>query len=155
MEIAESAEVYIARASIADAYDLTCLRAASLVEMGLMQPSERDAFLPRAHREFVQLLREERFAAWLLVSAGRPAGCAGVLLWQRVPYPTTSLHAEVAGVYVEPALRGQGYAREMVSEAISWARASQPRRVVLHVNPAARSLYERLGFVDGSEMRLA
>ncbi|TAM89245.1 hypothetical protein EPN42_07935, partial [bacterium] len=68
MEIAESTGVYIARASIVDAYDLACLRAASLLEMGIMVPAERDAFLPRAHREFVQLLREEHFAAWLLVS---------------------------------------------------------------------------------------
>ena len=155
MEIAESTEVYIARASIVDAYDLACLRAASLLEMGIMVPAERDAFLPRAHREFVQLLREEHFAAWLLVSGGRPAGCAGVLLWRRIPYPTTSLHAEIAGVYVDPELRNRGYAREMIREAISWAHAAEVRKVVLHANPASRSLYERLGFVDGSEMRLA
>lgn len=155
MEIAESAEVYIARASIVDAYDLACLRSASLLEMGIMAPAEREAFLPRAHREFVQLLREERFAAWLLVCGGRPVGCAGVLLWHRIPYPDTSLHAEIAGVYVDPVLRNRGYAREMVREAISWAHAAEVRRIVLHVNPSARSLYERLGFVDGSEMRLA
>ena len=155
MELAESAEIYIARASIADAYDLACLRVASLLEQGLMDPAQRDTFLPRAHREFVQLLREERFAAWLLVSGGRPVGCTGVLLWQRVPYPVTSLHAEIAGVYVDPTLRNHGYAREMIREAISWARAAEVRRVVLHTHPAARSLYERLGFVDGSEMRLA
>ncbi|HVA37197.1 MAG TPA: GNAT family N-acetyltransferase [Candidatus Dormibacteraeota bacterium] len=152
--MAEGAELFIARASLVDAYDLASLRAASLEEMGLLEPAARAPFVDRAHREFRLLLREERMAAWMLVAASRPVGCAAALLWQRLPYPTSSLHAEIAGVYVEPAHRGNGYGSEMVREAISWARAAGVRKIVLHPSGAARGLYERMGFVDGNEMRL-
>lgn len=152
--VTEPVELYIARASIVDAYDLARLRAVSLVEMGLLKPLERGLFQQRAQREFVKLFREGRLAAWLLVADGHAMGCTCVLLWDRLPYPTTSLHAEVAGVYVDPALRGRGYAREMVREAISWARAAEVRKIVLHPSSAGRGLYEGLGFIDGNEMRL-
>lgn len=152
--VAETTELFIAQASLLDAYDLARLRMTSLEEMGLMTPADRATFLPRAQREFTQLLREDRLGAWLLVAGSRVVGCTCALLWQRIPYPKSSLHAEVAGVYVDPAYRGNGYAREMVQEAISWARAAGVRKIVLHANAASRSLYERLGFVDSGEMRL-
>ncbi|MDE2572012.1 MAG: GNAT family N-acetyltransferase [bacterium] len=153
-DTAEAAELYIARGSLLDAADLVRLRTASLEEMGVLSPAERPSFVQRAQREFVQLLREERMAAWVLVASSRAVGCACVLLWQRIPYPKSSVHAEISGVYVDPAYRGRGYAREMVQEAISWARGAQARRIVLHAGPKSRTLYQRLGFVDGSEMRL-
>jgi GNAT superfamily N-acetyltransferase len=140
----------------ADAFDaaaLAELRVAGLIELGLLDPLAADTFLPRARREYWTLLREEKLAAWLLVAGGRVAGCACVLFWERLPYPGTSLHAEVAAVYVAPGQRRQGIARELVAEVIAAARARGVRRIVLNPTAATRALYRSFGFEDSGQLR--
>ena len=141
-------------AEAADAWDLAGLRFASLVEMGLSDPRERDAFLPRAANELFELFVQERLAAWLLLEDGIPAGCACTLFWKRLPYSSGSLHAEIAGVYVAPHLRRRGYATELVREALASARAQGVRKVTLSPTEVGRSIYERLGFSDHVQMTL-
>ncbi len=95
-------DIVLRAAQAADAWDLAGLRFASLVEMGLCTPPERERFLPRAASELFELLSQDRMAAWILIVDGVPAGCACTLFWNRLPYPSSSLHAEIAGVYVDP-----------------------------------------------------
>jgi GNAT superfamily N-acetyltransferase len=140
----------------ADAFDAAALaevRVAGLIELGLLDPLAAAEFLPRARREYWTLLREEKLAAWLLVADGRVAGCACVLFWDRLPYPGTSLHAELGGVYVAPEFRRQGIARELVGEAIAAARARGVRRIVLNPTARTRELYRSFGFDESGQMR--
>ncbi len=146
--------VYLRAAERGDAWALARLRTASLLELELLAPSAARAFERDAFREFSTLLVDERLTAWVLVAGGRVAGSACVVFWRRLPYLDGSLHAELCGVYVEPALRRRGYARELCSEALAAARASNARKVVVHASDGGRPLYEQLGFVAGNEMRL-
>jgi GNAT superfamily N-acetyltransferase len=148
-----SAALTLRQADAFDAAALAELRVAGLIELGLLEPLAADAFLPRARRECWTLLREEKLAAWMLIAGGRAAGCACVVFWERLPYPGTSLHAELSGVYVAPPFRRQGIARELVSEAIATARARGVRRIVLNPTDVTRGFYRSLGFSESGQMR--
>lgn len=146
------AKIALRQAQAADAWDLARLRFESLVEMGLLDPRERDGFVRRAAAELFQHFKEERIVAWLLLCDDVPCGCACALFWRRLPYPQSSLHAEIAGVYVVPELRRQGYATELVREALQAAHARGVRKIALSPTEVGRSMYERLGFKNDKQM---
>ena len=149
----DSPVLYLRAATRTDARALAELRTASLIELGLA-PSREPRFERDAVRAFEDLLGARELAAWLLVADGRVAGSACALFWNRLPYPGTSLHAELAGVYVAPPYRRRGIARELCREAIAAARARGARRIVVHPSAAGASLYTELGFTTGNELRL-
>ncbi len=56
-------------------------------------------------------------------------------------------------VFTEPQWRRRGIAGRLVKEIITWSRNEQIDRLLLHVSDDGRSVYERLGFIAGNEMR--
>jgi GNAT superfamily N-acetyltransferase len=84
-------------------------------------------------------------AAFVACTDGEPVGCVGI----RELDPATGL---ILRLYVTPAHRGFGTARELVIEAIEHAKERTYRRIVLDTNkeqlmPAYR-LYRSLGFQE-------
>ncbi|MGH7708180.1 MAG: GNAT family N-acetyltransferase [Vulcanimicrobiaceae bacterium] len=150
----ESAALHLRPARNGDAFELARLRALGLVEMELLAPPQARAFERDAARAIFAMLRSGELEAWVAESAGRLVGCAHALFWRRLPYVEGALHAEVAGVYVEPQLRGNGIATELVREAIAAAQAAGVRKITLSSTDRARSLYARLGFVERVQMQL-
>ena len=140
-------------ANCEDAAALAALRAASMLEIGVLGSGEATAFTERARRELWSLLRDERMIAWVLVVDGQLAGCACVVFWERLPYPDTSRHAEIAGVYVAPEFRRRGIARELVAEALASAHAHGVRRVFIAPTPRTRAFYRTFGFDDSGWLR--
>jgi len=59
----------------------------------------------------------------------------------------------IANVFTEPQWRRRGIAGRLVKEIITWSRNEQIDRLLLHVSDDGRSVYERLGFIAGNEMR--
>jgi GNAT superfamily N-acetyltransferase len=145
-------KVMLVQATRADAFDLARLRCASLVEMGLLSHAKRATFERVAAAEIFQLFAQEQLIAWLLIEAGVPRGCACAIFWERLPYQQGSLHAEIAGVYVEPALRRNGYATELVREVLQGASARGVRKITLSPTEVGRSIYKRLGFRRREQM---
>lgn len=88
--------------------------------------------------------RGSSLARDVIAFAGEEAvGMAGV-------YIEDDGDGEVISVWVDPAHRGRGVARLLVTAAMDWARAAGVTRFRLWVtdgNDGARVLYERLGFV--------
>ncbi len=148
--------IQLRRAEPADARALGRLRAASMIELGYLQPNERARFERRASVEMARQLRDERLIAWLLCDAERIAGSACVTFFERLPYPDGALHAEVAGVYVEPGYRGRGHASQLVAAVLTDIRSAGVRRTFLRPSPRSKALYARLGFIEdeGALMRL-
>jgi ribosomal protein S18 acetylase RimI-like enzyme len=138
-----------------DSLALARLRVASFAELGLIEPQRADAFERRATREFFQLWRAGGIDGWVAECSGEIVASAYAVFWQRLPYPGSSRHAEIAGVYVQPAYRGRGIASELVREAVAAAAAMGVRKIVLHPTERSRALYEKCGFKNGSEMVLA
>ena len=70
---------------------------------------------------------------------------AGLIGAQRATVESVYLYS----LWLEPAARGRGLGRALVSAAVDWARSERARIVTLRVdaaNDAARGVYERLGF---------
>jgi len=82
-------------------------------------------------------------AVWLMPMQPRP----GPLGRPEMPY--------VLSMYTEPRYRGRGIASRIVRELLRWSRARGYGRIFLHASAAGRSVYARLGFRAGSEMRRA
>jgi GNAT superfamily N-acetyltransferase len=118
----------------------------------MLDPQRAAAFLRTATREFYQLRRAGRIDGWIAECDGAIVGSTYAVFWQRLPYPGSSRHAEIAGVFVEPAYRGRGIASELVRETLGAAQAMGVRKIVLHATERTRALYERFGFTSGSEM---
>jgi GNAT superfamily N-acetyltransferase len=140
-------------AAAADVPALAALRSAGLIELGLLGNAEAPSFRVRARRELAALLRDDRLVAWVLVAGERIAGCACVVFWDRLPYPGSSRHAEIAGVYVAPEFRRRGIARELVGEALASARAHGVRRVFIAPTAQTRPLYRSFGFDESGWLR--
>ena len=140
--------IQIRRAEPQDAPDLGDLRAASLAELGYLTEPQRSPFAQRAADDFARLFAGERLVAWLLDIDGACVGSACAIYFDRLPFPDGTLHAELSGVYVAPPYRGAGHATRLVAAVVADLRSSRARKTFLRPTATARSLYERLGFVD-------
>jgi ribosomal protein S18 acetylase RimI-like enzyme len=72
----------------------------------------------------------------------RPIGLIGAQL-------ETAESVYLYSLWLDPAARGHGLARELVATAVNWARDRRARTVTLRVaadNAVARGVYESLGF---------
>ena len=139
---------FVRPASANDAALLARLRAASLAEQGYLVAAHAEAFAVRATADTARLFHEQRLVAWLAFSGDVAIGSACAVYFDRLPYPDGTLHAELSGVYVEPAYRGASCASRLVTAVVETVRAAGVRRTFLRPSPGARSLYTRLGFVD-------
>jgi GNAT superfamily N-acetyltransferase len=140
--------IEIRAAGAADAETLSRLRAASLIEQGHLSEAERGAFARRAAGDITRLFADGRLVAMLLADGARGVGSACATYFERLPFPDGTLHAELSGVYVEPAYRGAGHGSRLVSAVVEAMRVSGARRTFLRPSPGARTLYARLGFVE-------
>ena len=121
--------------------------------------------LRQATAEYLRgaLPRGEYFA-WVAETDTPPPtiiGGAGVQVRPILPRPRPDAgglelgpEAIVLNVYVEPEWRRHGVAAALMRALLDALAARDIRRVVLHASDEGRPLYERLGFVATSEMRL-
>jgi GNAT superfamily N-acetyltransferase len=111
-----------------------------------------DAFARDGERSFAQLLADERLAAaaaemprtLVAIEEGRPVGMASLVAHDLEERP--DLGPWLAGVFVLPECRRQGYAARLVRavEAISWEASID--RLWLYTRTAER-LYASLGWI--------
>jgi GNAT superfamily N-acetyltransferase len=146
--------IYLRTADRFDARELAQLRAASLVEIGVLAGDAVEAFIPRATREFFTLFARERMAAWVACDDAQVVGSSCAVFYDRLPYPEGSLHAELCGVYVVPEYRNRGIASELVREVVAVTRASA-RKTFLRPSSKSRAMYARIGFIETELMTLA
>jgi GNAT superfamily N-acetyltransferase len=155
-------------ASAADADVIAEHRARMFDEMGQVQPGAFETLRAKSRERLRDLLQRGEYIGWLAIPTERPdviAGGAGVQCRQVLPHPllranqwegvADGRHAIIINVFTEPEWRHQGVAMLLLERIIQWARAERLDRLVLHASEAGRPLYERLGFVGTTEMRLA
>ncbi|KPF70625.1 MarR family transcriptional regulator [beta proteobacterium AAP99] len=96
---------------------------------------------------FLKHFDPSRERCWIVERAGQRLGCAFVVQKSKTV-------AQLRCVLLEPAARGIGLGKRLVSEAIDFARASGYREMMLWTNDclhAARAVYEQAGFTLRSE----
>ncbi|WP_243302469.1 GNAT family N-acetyltransferase [Geothrix oryzisoli] len=93
---------------------------------------------------------------FLMEDDGRPV--AGVLMLMRETLPTPVTPLSVRGylfnIYTEPTHRRQGLAARLTDAALDLGRELGLEIMELHASLEAEGLYQRMGFVPTSEMRL-
>ena len=96
------------------------------------------------HGYSVEKLLRERVAFFLIRQDGQPVGCGGVQLFG-------SEYAELKRMYVRPAFRGLGFAKQLLEHLAAYAQehglAILRLETGIHQH-AAIKLYERMGFVQ-------
>ncbi len=97
------------------------------------------------------------YQGWFAVDAdGQVVAGAGLWLHEWIPSPLAPepLRGYILNVYTERGWRRQGIARRLVEEILAYCEARQIRLVTLHASDQGRPIYEALGFIPSSEMRI-
>ncbi len=102
--------------------------------------------------------RSSQGGAFVAVQEGRVVGsaCGQVFagLSPDLLEPHYRRRGYIWGVYVAPDSRGRGIGRALTRAVVEHLRSAGCTQVHLHTSPAGRSVYESLGFVTSTEMRL-
>lgn len=92
----------------------------------------------------------------LLEDGGRVVAGVLMLMKESIPTPVTPLAVRgyLFNVYTEPTHRRRGFGARLTDAALELARELGLEIVELHASLEAEPMYQRLGFVPTSEMRL-
>lgn len=109
--------------------------------------------------QFIQQARQDlQFQAYAAVIEQQVVGSVSCQLFSGL-YPLILTDRQrkygyIWGVYVEPPYRRQGIAKQLTQMAIDYLKSLHCTRVILHASPSGKPLYEQLGFIPSTEMRL-
>src|SRR6185437_2080992 len=119
-----------------------------------------EARLQEVADKFVPWVRERlidgRYVGWLTEENGRVVAGAGLLFMDFPPHwmDPEPVRAYLLNVYVDPAFRGRGLAKELLKIAMNDAKRRGIKVMSLHASEFGRPLYERNGFKSTNEMIL-
>jgi len=124
------------------------------MEMGTEEGIKRmaDAFRPMLRAWLVT----GQCRGLILEEDGRPVASALMLLKDTLPTPVTpmSVRGYLFNLYTLPTHRRKGLAARLTDAALDMARDLGIEIMELHASLEAEGLYQRMGFVPTSEMRL-
>lgn len=146
---------YIIRpATLADVQTINYHRCAMFAEMGVFSD---EVVLERFASWLQQAIANQFYFGWLVkTETGEVVAGGGLTLLSRPPTPLdlNDHSAYVYNVYTEPAHRRRGLARRLLETMHQWCRVQGLKTVALHASDFGRPLYESLGYIPTSEMRL-
>jgi GNAT superfamily N-acetyltransferase len=152
----------IRRATAQDADIVAWHRARMFQDMGDVSGDAFEILRAKARARLKEWLDSGDYVGWLATPADQPemvVGGAGVQLQPILPRPVKAStvgegrQGTVVNVFTEPQWRRRGIAGLLIKEIITWSKDEHLDRLLLHASDEGRSLYERLGFIAGNEMR--
>jgi GNAT superfamily N-acetyltransferase len=152
----------IRRATAQDAGIVAWHRARMFQDMGDVSRDAFEILRAKARVRLKEWLDTGDYVGWLATPADQPemvVGGAGVQLQPILPRPVNAStvgegrQGTVVNVFTEPQWRRRGIARLLMREIITWSKDEHLDRLLLHASDDGRSVYERLGFIAGNEMR--
>jgi GNAT superfamily N-acetyltransferase len=142
-------------------------RAQMFRDMSELPAEKFDAFRVQSLESLRRMFGEGKYIGWLISpedNAGNVIAGAGVQLREVPPHPqpdatgkidiVSGRQAIIQNVYTEPEWRRRGLAALLINRIIAWSREQGIDSLVLHASDQGRGLYERLGFIPTTEMRL-
>lgn len=144
--------VRIRQATLADLSLLLNYRRAMAEEMDRADERAVNRMIRALEPYLRAAIPEDRWHSWI----AEPGGCGSVEIVQWVPgrLDPTPRRAWIHSVYIEPQFRRRGIGRQLTQTIIRWCRKRGFDWIYLHASDQGRPLYESLGFVPSSEMRL-
>jgi GNAT superfamily N-acetyltransferase len=152
----------IRRATAQDAGIVAWHRARMFQDMGDVSDDAFEILRAKARMRLKEWLDSGDYVGWLATPADQPemvVGGAGVQLQPILPRPVNASpvgegrQGTVVNVFTEPQWRRRGIAGLLIKEIITWSKNEHLDRLLLHASDKGRSVYERLGFIAGNEMR--
>ena len=152
----------IRRAAAQDAGIVAWHRARMFQDMGDISGDAFEILRAKARVRLKEWLDSGDYVGWLAAPADQPeivVGGAGVQLQPILPRPVNAStvgegrQGTVVNVFTEPQWRRRGIAGLLIKEIITWSKDEHLERLLLHASDEGRSVYERLGFIAGNEMR--
>jgi GNAT superfamily N-acetyltransferase len=152
----------IRRATVEDVDIIAWHRARMFQDMGDVSDDAFEILRVKARLRLKEWLESGGYIGWLATLADNPetvVGGAGVQLQPILPRPLDAStigegrQGTIVNVFTEPQWRRRGIAGLLVKEIITWSTNEQIDRLLLHASDDGRSVYERLGFIAGNEMR--
>ena len=152
----------IRRATVQDAGIVAWHRARMFQDMGEVSGDAFELLRAKARARLKEWLDSGDYVGWLATPADQPemvVGGAGVQLQPILPRPIDAStvgegrQGTVVNVFTEPQWRRRGVAGLLIKEIINWSKDEHLERLLLHASDEGRSVYERLGFITGNEMR--
>ncbi len=150
-------QFHIRSANLHDLRHLVHHRRAMFEDMDHRDPVVLDRVDQASQEYFSEALRLGTYKAWLAETPEpRVVAGGGIVIANWPGYPGESLakRAWILNMYTEPEARRLGIAKQLLQTMLDWCRAEGFRNVSLHASPAARPLYESLGFQPTNEMRI-
>jgi GNAT superfamily N-acetyltransferase len=152
----------IRRATAQDAGIVAWHRARMFQDMGDVSDDAFEILRAKARARLKEWLDSGDYVGWLATPADQPemvVGGAGVQLQPILPRPVNASavgegrQGTIVNVFTEPQWRRRGIAGLLMKEIITWSKDEHLDRLLLHASDEGRSVYERLGFIAGNEMR--
>jgi GNAT superfamily N-acetyltransferase len=152
----------IRRATAQDAGIVAWHRARMFQDMGDVSDDAFEILRAKARARLKEWLDSGDYVGWLATPADQPemvVGGAGIQLQPILPRPVNAStvgegrQGTVVNVFTEPQWRRRGIAGLLMKEIIIWSKDEHLDRLLLHASDEGRSVYERLGFIAGNEMR--
>jgi GNAT superfamily N-acetyltransferase len=154
---------------LATAHDIPLIaqhRAEMFAAMGQLATGLYEKLVAYTTEYLEEAMPDGTYVGWLATArpdAATIVAGAGVQIRRTLPHPLTrngdrkiasGRQAIVLNVFTEKPWRRQGLAGLLMAHVVEWARRSNVDTLVLHSSAEGRRLYERLGFVPTTEMRL-
>jgi GNAT superfamily N-acetyltransferase len=152
----------IRRATLQDVDIIAWHRARMFQDMGDVSDDAFEILRAKPRLRLKEWFENGDYIGWLAAPADNPesvVGGAGVRLQPILPRPLDSStigegrQGTIVNVFTEPQWRRRGIAGRLVKQIITWLKNEQIDRLLLHASDDGRSVYERLGFIAGNEMR--
>ena len=152
----------IRRATLQDVDVIAWHRARMFQDMGDVSDDAFEILRAKARLRLTEWLESGDYIGWLATPADKRetvVGGAGVQLQSILPRPLDAStigegpQGTIVNVFTEPQWRRRGIAGLLMKEIITWSKDEHLDRLLLHASDEGRSLYERLGFIAGNEMR--
>jgi GNAT superfamily N-acetyltransferase len=141
-------------------------RARMFQDMGELPPELFDSFRIQSLETLRRMLDSKKYFGWVATpanQAGKIVAGAGVQLREVPPHPEPNAQGKVKivsgrqaiiqNVYTEPEWRRRGLAGLLIKRIIEWTGEQGIDSLVLHASDEGRAVYERLGFIQTTEMR--
>lgn len=132
------------------------LKLAMFQEAGLAHLLAED-FLTRVLQGYHALYVSQDAVHFVALESGQVVAMAGGFLRSDLPYRyyKNPRYGFIGDVYTTPAARHRGLATQLSRRVLDWFKGRGVTHVRLLATPAARPIYERLGFRATDEMALS